>query len=135
MASHVLPGLVLGLIALQAVDDRGPAALVTRLGAPKYVDRETAGEELVKLGRAAVPALLKACQSSDPEVRLRAEIVIARIEAGELLAATRIRLDLRDRPLTEAAAEIAKASGTRLIPGVSAGKSSGRTFQPGQNGG
>ena len=94
MASHLLPGLVLGLIALHAVDDAGPAELVTQLGAPRYIDREAAGEALVKLGRAAVPAIAKKCESSDPEVRLRAETLVARIEARETLDATRIRLDI-----------------------------------------
>jgi hypothetical protein len=121
MASHLLQGLVLGLIALHGVDDPNPAELVTQLGAHKYADRETAGEALVKIGSRAVPVLMKACQSKDPEVRLRAEALVARIEAGEALEATRVKLDIRDRPLSEAVLVIAEASGMSLSPGVSAG--------------
>lgn len=121
MAIQTLPGLMLVLIALQAVADPRPAELVRQLAAPKYEDRAAAGEALAKLGRAAVPALLKAGESRDPEVRLRAETLVARIEAGEILDATRISLDVRDRPLAEAAEAIVKASGLRLRPGGTPG--------------
>ena len=118
MVGQLHSGLLLALVALLGVDDPGPAELVKQLGASTYVDRETAGEALVKIGRAAVPALAKACESGDPEVRLRAAALVARIEATETLDATRIRLDIRDRPLAEAAEAIAKASGMTLKPGV-----------------
>lgn len=121
MAGPMLPSLVLGLIALQAVDDPGPAGLVTRLGAPRYADREQAGEALLKIGRAALPALVKARESRDPEVRLRAETLVAQIEAGAVLDATRLRLDVRDRPLAEAVEAIATASGMSLKPGGGGG--------------
>jgi hypothetical protein len=118
MAGHMLLGLVFGLIALQAVDDPDPAGLVAKLGSPRYVEREAAGEALVKIGRPALPALLKVRESNDPEILLRAATLVGRIEAGEVLDATRIRLDVRDRPLAEAIAEIAKASGMRFRPGA-----------------
>jgi hypothetical protein len=121
MASHRLPGLVLGLIALQAVDDLDPEQLVTRLGAPRYADREAAGEALVKIGSAALPALTRACQSKDPEVRLRALTLEARIEAHEVVGATRVRLHIHDRPLAEAAETIARLSGMGLKPGTGQG--------------
>jgi hypothetical protein len=121
MASHLLPGLLLGLISLHIFDDPGPGELVTQLGAPKYADRETAGEALVKIGTRALPALAKASESSDPEVRLRAETLVARIEASEVLGVTRFTLDIRDRPLAEAAHAIEKASGMRLKLGASNG--------------
>lgn len=116
MATHRLPSLLLGLIALLAVDDPGPAKLVTQLGAASYADREKAGEALFRIGRRAVPAVVKACKSRDAEVRLRAETLVARIEAAELLEATRVKLEIRDRPLAEAALAIEKASGMRLKP-------------------
>ena len=34
MGSHIVPAVVLGLIAIQAVGDPGPSELVARLGAP-----------------------------------------------------------------------------------------------------
>jgi hypothetical protein len=133
MAGRILPGLVLGLIALQAVDDPDPLELVTRLGAPRYGDRETAGEALDKIGRAAVQALMKARESGDLEVRRRAETLIHRIEADELLHATRVRLDVRDRPLAEAVEVIAKASGMRLSR--ASAEEILRSIRPGRNGG
>jgi hypothetical protein len=121
MIGQVLPGLVLGLMTLQAVDDPDPAGLVAKLGSARYLDREAAGEALVKIGRPAMPALLEARQSKDPEIRQRAEALAIRIEAGELLDATRIRLDVRDGPLAEAVNSIATASGMRLRPGAVGG--------------
>jgi hypothetical protein len=119
MSSQMRSVLVFGLIALHVVDDPDPAELLTQLGSPRYADREAAGEALVKSGRAALPALAKACESGDPEVRQRALTIVAQIEAREVFDATRIRLDIRDRPLAEAANAIATASGMRLKPGVS----------------
>jgi hypothetical protein len=125
MVGHIVSSLVLGLIALQAVNDPGPTELVTQLGSLKYADRERAGEALVKIGRAALPALAKACESNDPEVRLRALTLVTRIEAVSLLEPTRIQLDIHDRPLAEAAVAIEKASGMRLRPGASGGNPDG----------
>ena len=89
-----------------------------RLGAAKYADREPAGQALVAIGRAALPALGKARESRDPEVRRRAEILADQIEAAGALDATRVRLDLRDRPLAEAADAVARGSGQSLRPGT-----------------
>ena len=119
MGRHLLSAVVLGLIALQSADEPAPADLVIRLGSPQFADREKAGEALVKLGLPALPALKKARDSGDPEIRRRSETLVARIEAGELLNATRVTLAVRDRPLAEAAEEIAKASGMRIRPGLS----------------
>jgi hypothetical protein len=118
MGSDLLLAVVLGLIAVEGDDDPAPADLVTRLGSPQFADREKAGEALVKLGLPVLPALKKACDSGDLEIRRRSETLVARIEAGELLNATRVKLDIHDRPLAEAAEEIAKASGMRIRPGL-----------------
>ena len=56
-----------------------PAELVRDLGSPSYAAREKASRGLWKLGPVARPALEEAARSSDPEVRTRAEEVIARI--------------------------------------------------------
>jgi hypothetical protein len=47
------------------------AALVRQLGDPSVRIRDQASQELVKLGRAATPALLAGSRDSDPEVRTR----------------------------------------------------------------
>ena len=73
----------------------------------------------MKLGRSAVPALKKASGSTDPEIGRRAEALIFRIEAGEVLNATRFTLDLHARPLAEAADELFEHSGMKIKPGSS----------------
>src|SRR3954451_7992970 len=118
MPATGLAGLVLGLVMFQAEDRPSPAELVTRLGPPTYADREAAGEALVRIGRAALPALARARESRDLELRRRAEGLAARIEAAEVVGATRVRLDIRDRPLAEAAQAIARGSGQSLKPGM-----------------
>ena len=122
MAGVNLPGLLLGILLIQAVDGPDPEELVSRLGSNTYADREAAGEALVKIGREALPALGKAAESRDPEVRRRAATLAARIEAGAVLNATRVRLDVHDRPLAEAVEAIERESAMRLRPGVGVGK-------------
>jgi len=53
------------------------AVQVRGLGAKKHVDREAASAALKRIGAAARPALLKAAESDDPEVRLRARALLA----------------------------------------------------------
>src|SRR4051794_14285629 len=116
MAGLTLPGLWLALLVLPAAEDPVPAELVARLGAPRQGDRGGAGEALVKIGREALPDLVKGRGSRDPEVRRRAEDLVARIEAVEALKATLVRLGIRDLPLAEAAEVIARESGMRIRP-------------------
>ncbi len=122
MAGVNLSGLLLGFLMVQAVQGPDPEELVSRLGSNTYADREAAGEALVKIGREALPALVKAAESRDPEIRRRAATLAIQIEAGEVLNATRFRLDLHDRPLAEAVEAIERESGMRLRPGVGVGK-------------
>ncbi|HPD17778.1 MAG TPA: tetratricopeptide repeat protein [Planctomycetota bacterium] len=56
-----------------------PAALVPRLGDPACAARDAALEALVALGPKAVPALQKAAEGSDAEVRWRALAALRRI--------------------------------------------------------
>ena len=114
MLGHWLASLAIVLIAPPMGVDPDTAELVKQLGASRYADREAGGEALVKIGRAAVRELARAAEGSDPEIRLRAANLITRIDAAELLGPTRLTLDLRDRPLAEAAAAIEATSGLRL---------------------
>ena len=59
------------------------ADLVRQLGAVDYQSRDQATTALEKLGKDAVPALREAAKSEDPEVRSRAEMIIARIEEAQ----------------------------------------------------
>jgi hypothetical protein len=130
MAGLTLPGLWLALPVLPSTEGPTPAELVARLGAPRQSDREAAGEALVKIGREALPDLVKGRGSCDPEVRWRAEALMARIEAVEALKATPVRLGVRDRPLAEAAEAIARESGMRIRPGAGAGRGGAEASWP-----
>lgn len=74
-----------------------PAALLSRLASPSWAEREEAAERLVALGPAAVPVLVDALASSDPEVVYRAQEILdrlgwldPRLEAEVLDAARRL---------------------------------------------
>jgi len=54
-------------------------ALVRELGSDKFAAREAASRELVRLGMVTQPALERASQSPDAEVRLRARSVLATV--------------------------------------------------------
>ena len=65
---------------VKPVDAARLDALVSRLGAPGFADREAAVRELVALGEVALPRLREAAGSGDPEVARRARAAIERIE-------------------------------------------------------
>lgn len=70
------------LLALQDVD-----VLIERLGAPTFEARRQAVDDLVRRGKAAVPALRRAAESPDPEVAARAREALERIRFGGLFDA------------------------------------------------
>lgn len=56
--------------------------LVAELGSDNFETRETADRLLRKVGKAAIPALKKALESEDAEVRARAKRILAEIESA-----------------------------------------------------
>ncbi|MBX6313662.1 MAG: hypothetical protein IRY99_12200 [Isosphaeraceae bacterium] len=94
------------------------AALVARLGSARWADREAAAVALERLGRAALPALRAARQAKDPEVQTRAAALLERIESGLMVKPTLVRLDYRDRPLTDVVRDLGEQSriGLALFP-------------------
>lgn len=92
--------LAAGLLAVGAA---GPDAadLIVRLGAARYAERQEASRALESMGRDALPALRRARDSKDPEVRSRVADLIDRIESELMVRPTTVRLDFRDQPLTE----------------------------------
>jgi hypothetical protein len=78
-----------------------PAALVAQLGAARYADREAAADVLVRLGRAALPALRDARLAPDMEIRTRALNLIRKIEGALLLEPTKVHLEFENLPLSE----------------------------------
>ncbi len=57
-------------------------SLVRDLGAERYDRRQRASEGLRRVGAPAIPALEKAAQSDDPEVRIRARQILADVRLG-----------------------------------------------------
>jgi hypothetical protein len=78
---------------------RDAADLVRQLGAARYAERDAASAALEALGPAALPALLAAAESKDPELRNRVQVIVAKIEWRELNAPSMVRLDVTDSPL------------------------------------
>jgi len=94
LAFQVTPGPMLPIYIGQYVEVRRSQALppkeirqklqrlVGLLGAESYKDRQTATEELVKMGKGIIPMLRKYVTTSDPEVRQRIEDIIERLGGG-----------------------------------------------------
>ncbi len=57
--------------------------LIKQLGNDDFHVREEAENKLAKMGRTALPALKEALKSEDPEIKSKAEAVIARIDAQD----------------------------------------------------
>lgn len=62
--------------------DRKIEQLIEQLGSSKFRIREAAAKELLALGKRAIPALRKALRSTDPDVRLRAQLLLNEIDRG-----------------------------------------------------
>ena len=110
-AAHLV---LAGVLAVTAAPD-DPSALVERLGAPRYADREAATRALEALGRDALPALRAARRSEDPEVRARAAALLGRIEAASMVRPTLVRLDFRDRPIAEVVKTLSDRTGVPMV--------------------
>jgi HEAT repeat protein len=74
--------------------------LILRLGAASFDERERATEELVALGRLALPVVREAARNADAEVALRAAAVLLRVERtpNDALPTTAARLVALRRP-------------------------------------
>src|SRR5262245_39828550 len=97
MRTHAVIGAVVGIILTAQAGTLGGnpggeteteriARLVKQLGDDAFAKREAASRELNAIGKPALPALRKAAASSDdPEIRRRAEKIVADV-AARLLA-------------------------------------------------
>lgn len=69
--------LILALLPFLLQDGDRVQDLIKKLGSEDYTTRESASEELKKIGKSARPALQKAAEESeDPEVRQRAQALL-----------------------------------------------------------
>ncbi len=93
-------------------------SLIKKLGSPKFSEREEARKELEAFGTAALDALKKAAQSDDLETSRRASEIVRKLEeriaTDNILAAKRVRLNLKDTPVLDAVTQLAKQSGYDL---------------------
>ncbi len=96
--------------------------LVSRLGAPRFADREQAARDLEALGAPALPALRRAIRNPDPEVRGRAIPLLQRIGFAQAMEPTRVTLDFTNRPLQDVLHALEEESGIPIWLDPRAGK-------------
>src|SRR5262245_14024246 len=89
--------------------------LIKQLGSSKFTERDKAKRELEAIGEAALDALRKAVKSGDLETSRRAAELVQKMEGkitrDNLLAPKKLHLKLKDTPVPEAVAQLAKLSG------------------------
>jgi hypothetical protein len=90
---------------------RSAAQLIEQLGHEDYTQRDAASKALLALGAQALPALKKAKDHEDPEVRRRVGELILTVERAGLLAPRRVTLRLKDKPIRQAVTELARQTG------------------------
>jgi hypothetical protein len=92
--------------------------LVLQLGSARFAQREAAARALEALGPAAFPALRRAAQSPELEIRLRAANLVRKIQRGlaarQCVAPKRIRLVYKNTPVLDAVADFAERAGCPL---------------------
>ncbi len=71
-AMLILPAVLVAGLALAQQAAPSAEELILKLGSEEYAVREDATKRLVEMGEKAIPALEKALQSNDVEVRMRA---------------------------------------------------------------
>ena len=91
-----------------------PEQLVEQLASRDPQVREKAGKALAALGKEALPALLKAKGSADPEMRRRLDEMIPPLERAALLTARPLTLHITNKPIREILAELSRQSGYKL---------------------
>lgn len=119
---HLMVGAALLLVLPFARADEPPdtgkapiARLVTQLGSDSFLEREQARKELQAIGAPALDVLRRAARTADLETSRRAAELVRVIEehmlTRALLAPKRVRLTVKDEPVLQAVAKLAKLSG------------------------
>jgi len=78
-----------------------PSELVRQLGSSRFAEREAATAALETMGAEALPAIRAVTDSTDLELRARAESLLAKIESSELTRASLVKLNVADCALDE----------------------------------
>jgi hypothetical protein len=112
LAAALLAALVL---PAPAADPPTPVEkLVEQLGSPSFPTRERATKALRERGPAALPAVRKAMESKDEEVRKRAESLIPGLEIEDALLPKRVTLKVTDAPIGSVIGEVEKQTGMKV---------------------
>jgi hypothetical protein len=109
--------LLLAMVAASAcAADEPPAVekLIEQLGSASFPARERAMKQLRDRGPGALPALRKALETKDEEVRKRVESLIPPLEIEEALLPKRVTLKASGQPTSAAVADLAKQTGYKL---------------------
>jgi hypothetical protein len=92
--------------------------LVKQLGSARFLEREAAFKALDALGPAALPALRRAAQSGDTEIRRRAGELIAKHErqadSAAAFAPTKVRLKADNSPLAQVILDLSRQAHIRM---------------------
>jgi hypothetical protein len=97
------------------------ARLIRQLGADSFSTRDQADEALAALGPGARKELEAAIADPDPEVRLRAKDLLARLKLTELWSPGRVSLAGGEQPASKILGAIAAESGNHVLLGDSYG--------------
>lgn len=106
--------LMLGLLCQGTAPADSPA-FVAKLVSPRSAEREAAEARVEELGEAAIPALVKATESSDLELRHRAAFFLDKIEGSRLARPTVVALDFRSKSIKEITESIGAAAGVTIV--------------------
>ena len=121
---------VLPSAAAEDPDSQRIARLIAQLGAGTFREREEASRALEAIGAPALEALRPAAQTTDPEVRRRAEELVRKLsqpgERAKLLAPLRLQLKYQDTPVEQAVKDLAKQSGYPISLASNKAKLAGR---------
>ena len=105
----------LTMLAHAAAQEEIPAEkLIERLGSGSFSERERAGKLLQSRGPSVLPALRKAMDHPDLELRRRVQALIATLEAVRALEPKRVTLQGQAQPLAAWLAQIEKQTGIKV---------------------
>lgn len=114
---RALSVLLVGLLLQDPADKVRP--LVEKLGSDEIAVREDAAAQLVKLGPGALPAIREQLGKAEGERKVRLQAVVKKIEREVILekvlgAVPVVTLKVRDAPVEEALAEMARQTGLKI---------------------
>lgn len=93
------------------------ASLVSKLGSENFSERQTANEELLSLGGAAREEIELATKHQDPEIRLRAKVLLRELQIEDLWSATQVTIPKEPLAASLVIRSLAEQTGNRLMVG------------------